>query len=229
MTNTTLITYLFDPLCGWCYGASPLMAQLATAPGLTVVAMPTGLFSGAGARSMDASFAAYAWSNDERIASLSGQPFTEAYRTKVLAGGGRLDSGPATLALSAVALTAPRRELDALNSIQAARYVSGLDVTTVSVLVTVLEGLGLEAAAAHLTSPSADFTAFHERRLRAAKTLMREFSVQGVPGVIVDDGAGKTLLRAQDLFGNSAALSRLVGSGAAPGKSQPNSHLANQG
>jgi putative protein-disulfide isomerase len=28
MTNTTLITYPFDPLCGWCYAASPLMAQL---------------------------------------------------------------------------------------------------------------------------------------------------------------------------------------------------------
>jgi putative protein-disulfide isomerase len=223
MTETTQITYLFDPLCGWCYGASPLMAQLAAAPGVTVVAQPTGLFSGAGARPMDASFAAYAWSNDERIAALTGQRFTESYRTNVLSKGGRLDSGPATLALSAVALTAPDRELDTLRAIQEARYVSGLDVTVVPVLVAVLEGLGLEAAASHLSSPTGQLIAFHEDRLLAAQALMREFAVRGVPGVIADEGGSKTLLKAQDLFGNSALFSRLIGSGTAP------AHLADQG
>jgi protein-disulfide isomerase-like protein with CxxC motif len=24
----TTVTYLFDPLCGWCYGASPVIQQL---------------------------------------------------------------------------------------------------------------------------------------------------------------------------------------------------------
>lgn len=41
---------------------------------------PTGLFAGGG-RTMDAAFADYAWSNDLRIAKLTGQRFTEAWRS----------------------------------------------------------------------------------------------------------------------------------------------------
>lgn len=77
---------------------------------------------------MDAQFSAYAWANDQRIQQLTGQPFTQAYRDHILgAANGRFDSGPATLALTAVAQTAPERELDALHALQHARYVEGLD------------------------------------------------------------------------------------------------------
>src|SRR5437763_9595920 len=119
------ITYLFDPLCGWCYGASTLLEQLAARPDFAVALAPTGLFAGDGARPMDDGFAAYAWSNDQRISRLSGQPFSEAYRRDVLGDRTRLfDSGPATLALTGVALTAPDRELEALKAIQLLRYVA---------------------------------------------------------------------------------------------------------
>ena len=77
-TPTVTVTYLFDPLCGWCYAAAPVLARLQATPGVQVVLAPTGLFAGAGARPMDAQFAAYAWSNDQRIAQLTGQPFSPA-------------------------------------------------------------------------------------------------------------------------------------------------------
>jgi hypothetical protein len=44
----------------------------------------TGLFSGVGARPLDAGFAAPAWDSDQRIKQLSGQPFSEAYLDNVL-------------------------------------------------------------------------------------------------------------------------------------------------
>lgn len=75
MTQT--VTYLFDPLCGWCYGAAPVLGALAQQPGIRVELLPTGLFAGDGARAMDNEFAAYAWSNDQRIERLTGQPFSE--------------------------------------------------------------------------------------------------------------------------------------------------------
>ena len=49
-TPTTTVTYLFDPLCGWCYAAAPVLARLQATPGVQVVLAPTGLFAGAGAR-----------------------------------------------------------------------------------------------------------------------------------------------------------------------------------
>ena len=88
----TTVTYLFDPLCGWCYGASPAIQQLGQQEDIQLELAPTGLFAGGG-RSMDAAFADYAWSNDVRIAKLTGQRFTEAYRSQVLGRhGSRFDS-----------------------------------------------------------------------------------------------------------------------------------------
>lgn len=93
------LTYLFDPLCGWCYGASPALERLWALEDISVELMPTGLFAGAGAFPMNAGFAAHAWDADERIAKLTGQRFNETYRTKVLENReSRVDSGPATLA-----------------------------------------------------------------------------------------------------------------------------------
>lgn len=84
MTDTTRITYLFDPLCRWCYGVSATLEKLVADPHFVVELAPTGMFAGDGARSMEKHFAEYAWSNDQRISRLTGQPFSEAYRHNVL-------------------------------------------------------------------------------------------------------------------------------------------------
>ena len=103
--SATTVTYLFDPLCGWCYGASPAIQKLGQHATIQLELAPTGLFAGAGGRTMDAAFADYAWSNDIRIEKLTGQRFTEDYRTQVLGKpGSRFDSATTTLALTAVAL-----------------------------------------------------------------------------------------------------------------------------
>ncbi len=103
---------------------------------------------------MDAQFSAYAWANDQRIQQLTGQPFTQAYRDHILgAANGRFESGPATLALTAVAQTAPERELEALHALQHARYVEGRDNADPAVIADVLCSLGLQAAAAVLQNP----------------------------------------------------------------------------
>ncbi len=78
------LTYLMDPFCGWCYGASPALQALRAEPGIQITIAPTGLFAGDGSRPMNAEFARFAWTNDQRIASLTGQRFTEAYRTQLL-------------------------------------------------------------------------------------------------------------------------------------------------
>ena len=125
------------------------MSKLAGTPGVELRLLPSGLFCGEGARPMDDDFAAYAWSNDQRIERLTGQPFTERYRNNVLTDRQQMfDSGPATVALTAVALTAPEHELAALEAIQHARYVDGQNITAPDTLVAVLRTLGLDASRA---------------------------------------------------------------------------------
>ncbi|MBO0145261.1 DsbA family protein [Agrobacterium sp. Ap1] len=206
MSDKAHITYLFDPLCGWCYGASPLLAQLAALPNLIVTLAPTGLFSGTGTRPVDEQLAAFAWSNDVRIASLTGQRFTEDYHVQVLGGGGMLDSGPATLAVTAVSLTEPSREIDALKLIQEARYASGRNITDLPELRAMLEHAGLKAASDRLATPDAELLAANRKRIERARLLMREFEAGGVPALIVDDGRRRALVKAHEMFGSAADL-----------------------
>jgi putative protein-disulfide isomerase len=69
--------YLYDPLCGWCYAAAPLLdAVTRRLPELPVRLHGGGLFSG---QSITPGLATHIREHDARIARLSGQPFGEPY------------------------------------------------------------------------------------------------------------------------------------------------------
>lgn len=196
------ITYLFDPLCGWCYGAGPAIEKLAGLDGVRLELAPTGLFAGEGARPMDAHFAAYAWQNDQRIARLTGQPFTETYRTRVLAAVGTMfDSAPTTIGLVAVGLGQPERELEALKTLQHARYVDGRDTTTLAVVADLLADAGFVEAADRLRVPDQDLLQAYRQRTTAAREEMPRFGADGVPALLVGEAGDRRLLRTSGLFG----------------------------
>ncbi|MEO7032392.1 MAG: DsbA family protein [Polyangiaceae bacterium] len=213
MTNggphTTSVTVLYDPLCGWCYGATPALRCLHADSGVRLELAPTGLFSGDGARTMDAGLAEYAWANDQRIEQLSEQRFSKRYRDHVLgATGTRLDSGLATMALTAAALSGPSRELDALEAIQTARYVEGRDVTALGVLVDILRKLGLDAAATRLSGADSELVAEVESRTSTARRVLRAVGGRGVPTVVVGESPSQRLVASDYLYGPFDVLLR---------------------
>lgn len=198
---------LYDPLCGWCYGATPAISELAGISNLTVNLLPAGLFSGDRAALVDDQFAATIWSIDQRIERMTGQRFSDHYRLRVL--GDRqqiLDSGPATLALTAVSLTAPARELEALKSIQRARYVDGSDVTSLATLAAVLAALQLKEAAARIVQLDEDLLDANRTRIERAQVLMREFDARGVPTLVAESGTKRWLLNHAAGYSNPRAL-----------------------
>lgn len=195
------ITYLFDPLCGWCYGAAPVLEQLARLDHAKIDLAPTGLFAGKAARRMDEHFAAYAWQNDQRIAHLTGQPFTEAYRTRILGNtGSRFDSAAATLGVIAVGLTEPAREFEALQLLQRARYVDGRDNSNPEVVADVLEEAGFAEAARRVRAPDDALITADRGRIEAACADITRFAANGVPALVVGDGSGRRLLNSSALF-----------------------------
>lgn len=209
---TRRILYLFDPLCGWCYGASDKLARLDGQSGIIVTPMPTGLFSGHAAPRMDDAFAAHAWANDQRIARLTGQVFSDAYRSRILGDRtARMDSGPATLALTAVALTDPARQIAALRAIQTARYVEGRDVTSTDVLGQILQDLSLDAAAALFQAADQPLQDAHRDRIAAARDLLRRFGVTGVPTFILEDAQGQRLIPSDAVLNGAGLFADLPG------------------
>jgi putative protein-disulfide isomerase len=190
---------VIDPLCGWCWGAAPALDRIA-ATGLPLRLIASGLFIGD--REVTAEFAGYAWSNDRRIAEMTGQPFTEVYREKVLGKlGSKFDSGPATLALTAVQLRAPGRDLAVLHALQRARWVDGRDVTDPEVVAEVLreEGIDEETIAAFLDEEQGIIDALNERAA-FARDLMSHFSARGVPVLLKVTEAGAIRLDGRMLF-----------------------------
>jgi Predicted protein-disulfide isomerase len=207
------LTYLFDPLCGWCYGASPALERLMAADeNLTIHLVPTGLFADEGAFPMNAAFAAHAWEADQRIARLSGQRFTERYRVNVLQSRtAAVDSGPATLGLTAVRLTAPGREFEALKAIQHVRYVEGHDNGDSAVIADVLAGLGLAEAAARFHARDAELLATNRARIAEGRAEMQRFGARGVPTLILDTGQGRTTVDSSTLYGDAERLAAALG------------------
>ena len=202
------VTYLFDPLCGWCYGASPAIQKLGQHATIQLELAPTGLFAGTGGRTMDAAFADYAWSNDVRIEKLTGQRFTEDYRTQVLGKpGSRFDSATTTLALTAVALTAPAARVGSLEGLAGSPLRARTGYQRCA--------RGGEAAARHgagcrCRPPDRGLMRSYwpptQRASKRRRGLMQSFGAQGVPALIVTDDNGSRLLRGNALYGSFDSL-----------------------
>jgi len=196
------VTYLFDPLCGWCYGATPMLDRL-SASGARLELLPTSLFSGAGARPMDEGFAAHAWANDQRIERLTGQKFTQAYQHNVLnIRGTLLDSHGATLGISAVGLEDPGRRLTALKAIQRARYVDGRDIVTVEGVAGVLADSGMADAAAMLKKPTEILLTAHSELVGRGRALFQRLHANGVPSLAIIRNDAPKLIGSNALFGS---------------------------
>ncbi|RYF80626.1 MAG: DsbA family protein [Comamonadaceae bacterium] len=137
--------YVFDPLCGWCYAAAPLVQAARSVPGLRVQFHGGGMMTGANRRAITPQWRDHVMPHDQRIAELTGQPFGQAYFEGLLRDTGAvMDSAPpitAVLAAEAVA----GRGLDMIERVQRAHYVEGRRIAELPVLQALAEELELPA------------------------------------------------------------------------------------
>ena len=200
------VTYLFDPLCGWCYGAGPAIDHLASLPDVTLELAPSGLFIGDGRR-MDHALAQYILEADARIARMTGQDFSDAYRAQVLGEmGGVIDSGAATLGVLAAGLLDKAQELPALKAIQRVRYSGGRNNSYTEIVADALEEGGFQQAAKAMREPDASLLDAFQTRVTAARRDMARFGLRGVPALLAGEGADQRPLPSGILFGDRAAL-----------------------
>lgn len=152
--NPTL-HYIFDPLCGWCYAAAPLVDAARQVQGLNLQWHAGGMLAGPHALRITADWRAHVLPHDERIQQLSGQPFGAAYTDGLLNQVGTLlDSGPpitALLAVQAMAQDDPTsapaqvQPLALLHRIQQAYYLEGRTISDADTLQQIAAEAGLDA------------------------------------------------------------------------------------
>ena len=201
--------YLFDPLCGWCYGVAPLIDTAAELPGLEIELHGGGMLTGSNRRMITPLWRNYVLPHDRRIAELSGQPFGDGYFNGLLNDQGAvLDSEPPISAiLAAQAVTG--QGLAMLQRIQHAHYVEGRRIADVQVLTALAGELGLS-----LLPFSNAYQAACGRQtqghIAASRVLLAQAGAQGFPTLLLEDGRGAYAgAGAQSLSGASAAVAEL--------------------
>lgn len=139
--------YVFDPLCGWCYAAAPLLRAAHDLTGLSIALHGGGMLTGSNRRHVTPQWRAHVLPHDQRIAALSGQPFGTAYFDGLLQDAGAvLDSAPPTTAVL-VAEALAGRGLDLLERLQRAHYVEGRRIAEAAVLAELARDIGLDPQA----------------------------------------------------------------------------------
>ncbi len=212
------LQYIFDPLCGWCYASAPALDYLSRHYGDRLELMPCGLFSGDGARQITALWAGHAWSNDQRIASLTGQPFSEAYH-RLLLSGGSFDSTYMNRALTAFQHAGAAAEAGLLHALQHARYVDGQDTSRSDVVADIsttwAQEHGTDGGAELADRLEADdgLRSLSDLRTARVQRLMSEKGVRGVPLLLATADDAEHVISGHALYGGmqsiSAALAEL--------------------
>jgi putative protein-disulfide isomerase len=180
--NATL-HYLYDPLCGWCYGAEPLAKAAENVVGLNLRLRAGALWPEP--TQLPESMRLYIQQADARIAQMSGQPFGEAYLNHLLLDPTLvLDSRPVVAAVLAAQQLDPTKMLPMLRGIQHAHYEQGRHVVQEATLVDIAKSLGLDATAfaAALRSVPVD------RHIAEAREFMSNIGAQGFPTFVLQIG-----------------------------------------
>ena len=203
MTATPVLHYIYDPLCGWCYGAKPLID---VARGiLPVVAHGGGMMAGAQRQPVSAQLRNYVMPHDHRIAQYTGQPFGEAYFEGLLRDTTAVfDSAPPTSAVLAAQQLAGRG-LELLGRLQTAHYVEGRRIADEDVLMAVAGEMGLEGDGfrAAYKAATGEVTQVH---FKASRQLLSRVGGQGFPTLVLEQSGQYQVIDLGPYLGKPAAF-----------------------
>ncbi|MEQ9946401.1 DsbA family protein [Pectobacterium aroidearum] len=186
---TTTLHYIHDPLCGWCYGAAPLIK--AAREVLPVHAHGGGMMAGSKRQKVTPQLREFVKQHDTHIAKISGQPFGKSYVDGLLCDSSAvLDSEPPIAAiLAAEQLTG--RGLDMLAALQTAHYVEGKRIADRAPLIELATQLGL-GVDAFATALEAQRGASVQTHIRQTRELMARVGARGFPTLVLEHGEGLT-------------------------------------
>ncbi len=195
-----ILHYIHDPLCGWCYGAEPLV-QAATDAGVQVVLHGGGLWDPA-VHATDAKRRNMR-ENDDRISQLTGQVFGKAYLDGLL-----VDpestwwSRPTIAAVLAAETLQAGQGAAMIAAVQHAHYVEGLRVVDDAVLAGAARTIGLDP----VRFTEALRTVPVDAHIQETRSLMRRHGLQGFPGFLLEREDGIVRLSHEACYGRPEAF-----------------------
>ncbi len=180
----TTLHYVYDPLCGWCYGAAPCCRRQPLLLDSRFELHAGGLWMGSRRQPMGEALRDYVRPHDQRIEALTGQHFGERYFNELLLREGcLLDSEPPIRAVLAVT-TLGGDGLAMLHRIQQSHYRDGIWIGEPAFLATLAAEQGIAAEAfqqAYLQAPLL-------QHLADSQGWMKRLGGQGYPTLGIERG-----------------------------------------
>jgi putative protein-disulfide isomerase len=185
--------YIYDPLCGWCYGAAPLVAAAESIEGLRVELHAGGMMTGT-RRQRVVDLRGFVRTHNERVTALTGQEFGDAYQRLQLDEDAVYDSEPPTTAI----LAAGERGLEMLRALQRAQYREGRRIAERAVLEDLAQEIGLPEFTVAYDRCWGELTRAH---IEDSRALLARLGGQGFPTFALQD----TRMESAGFLGKPAA------------------------
>ncbi|MBL0444097.1 DsbA family protein [Aeromonas veronii] len=198
----TTLHYVYDPLCGWCYGAAPLLQAAATMAGLKIELHAGGLWLGSRRQPMGEALRDYVRPHDQRIEALTGQHFGERYFNELLLREGcLLDSEPPIRAVLAVTALGGDG-LVMLHRIQQSHYRDGIWIGEPAFLATLAAEQGIAAEAFQQSYLQAPLL----QHLADSQGWMKRLGGQGYPTLGIERGGKLERIEVNQYLGEPELL-----------------------
>jgi putative protein-disulfide isomerase len=178
-----VLHYIYDPLCGWCYGAEPLVWAASKIDGLALRMHAGGLWPQP-TRLPDHT-RRYIAQADARVGQMSGQPYGEPYLNGLLLDPELvLESRPVVAAVLAAQSLDEAQALPMLRGIQHAHYERGQHVVREATLRQVAGEIGLDVVAFDEALKKVPV----DEHIAASRELMNNVGAQGFPTFVLQLG-----------------------------------------
>jgi len=180
---SAVLHYIYDPLCGWCYGAEPLAWAASTVSDLDIELHAGALWPQP--TRLPESTVGYIRQADLRIGQMSGQKFGKPYHDGLLLDPTMvLHSRPTIAAVLAAQSLDPDKALAMLKAIQHAHYEQGRRVVEERTLGDIAVECGLDRG---------EFEAALQRvpvdaHIEESRQLMAQVGAQGFPMFVLQIG-----------------------------------------
>ncbi|HSI90890.1 MAG TPA: DsbA family protein [Adhaeribacter sp.] len=179
-----VVYYIFDTLCGWCYGFAPVINQLQQelGPNVTFTAISGGMVTGERIGPIT-QMAVYIKRSAPRVTEVSGVAFGNAYLEGVLNDENYIsNSVPPAIALNIFRTQQPGKQLYFAHAIQKLIFEEGKDLNQPEIYLPLAEEAGLT---------SEEFRKrFEDPKVREDVekefTLVQNWGISGFPAVVVE-------------------------------------------
>lgn len=206
--STKILHYVYDPLCGWCYGIAPLIEVVSNIFPDAIRLHGGGLFTPARAVTGGQSWKEHVTPIDEHISQLSGQVFSHAYRDALGNTEMVLNS---LLPISAilVAQIMGKRDVYLLKALQEAYYLDGLNISDKNTLLFIVKKLGFDVEQfAFLLSEINE--AQTQQHLSQTQQLMSQVNGRGFPTLFIEDAQGYHLIPVEKYLGDTKRWQQFI-------------------